>query len=132
MKPDFSGEYALNRPASVLSTNAAAMLSAVLRIDHDDPRFRCSAKFASAADTVEFTFERFTDARATVTEAQDASHCYWDGDALVSEDRLGSGDVAMVMTWRYELSTDERRLRATERIRGAGRDQDNVWEFDRK
>jgi hypothetical protein len=132
VKPDFSGEYALNRPASVLSTNAAAMLSAVLRIDHDDPRFRCSAKFASAADAVEFTFERFTDGRATVTEARDASRCYWDGDALVSEDRLGSGDAAMVMTWRYELSNDQRRLRATERMRGAGRDQDNVWEFDRK
>jgi hypothetical protein len=35
------------------------------------------------------------------------------------------------MTRRYELLDGGRRLRATEQIRGAGRDQDNVWEFAR-
>jgi hypothetical protein len=45
---------------------------------------------------------------------------------------MGSGDAAMVMTRRYELMNDEGRLRAKERIRGAGRDQDNVWEFERQ
>ena len=38
-----------DRPSSVLSAGAAAIVSAVLRIEHDDPRFRSSAKFASAA-----------------------------------------------------------------------------------
>ena len=131
MKPDFSGEYVLDRSSSVLSANAAAMVSAVLRIEHDDPRFRCSAKFASAGDTIEFTFERFTDGRETAVEAHERSRCYWDEDALISEDRMGPGDAAMVMTWRYELMDDARRLRASEQIRGAGRDQDNVWEFER-
>lgn len=132
MKPNFSGEYVLDRPASVLSRHAAAMISAALRIEHDDPRFYCSANFASAADTVEFSFERFTDGRATVVDGQEVSRCWWDEDALISEDRIGAGDAAMVMTWRYELANDERRMRATERIRGAGRDQDNIWEFERK
>src|SRR4030095_10580689 len=132
MKPNFSGEYVLDRPSSVLSDGAAAFVSAVLRIEHDDPRFRCSARFASAADAVEFTFERFTDGRETAISAHERSRCYWDGDTLISEDRMGAGDAAMIMTWRYELMNDERRLRATERIRGAGRDQDNVWEFKRR
>jgi hypothetical protein len=106
-------------------------VSAVLRIDHDDPRFRCSARFVSPDDAVEFTFERFTDGRETAIGATERSRCYWSEDALISEDRMGSGDVIIVMTWRYDLMNGERRLRATERIRGAGRDQDNVWEFER-
>ena len=132
MKPNFSGDYVLDRPSSVLSAAAAAIVSASLRIEHDDPRFRCWGKFASVADAVEFTFERFTDGRETTVSAHEGSRCYWDEDALVSEDRMGSGDAAMVMTWRYELMNDERRLRAKERIRGAGRDQDNVWDFQRQ
>jgi hypothetical protein len=35
MKPDFSGEYHLERAASVLSENASAFVSAVLRIEHE-------------------------------------------------------------------------------------------------
>lgn len=132
MKPNFSGEYVLDRPSSLLSAGAAAIVSAVLRIEHDDPRFRCSANFTSAADAVEFTFERFTDGRETAVSEHETSRCYWDEDTLISEDRMGAGDASVVMTWVYEFMNDERRLRAKERIRGAGRDQDNVWEFDRR
>jgi hypothetical protein len=32
---------------------------------------------------------------------------------------------------RYELQEGGRRLRAVEQIRGAGRDQDNLWVFER-
>ena len=60
------------------------------------------------------------------------SRCYWEHDALVSEDHEGTPEAPVVMTWRYELDADGRRLRATERIRGGGRDQDNVWEFERE
>ena len=42
------------------------------------------------------------------------------------------GDAMAAMTWRYELLAGGHRLRATERIRGGGRDHDNVWEFDRE
>jgi hypothetical protein len=34
MKPDFSGEWILNRQACTLSSNAAAFESGVTRIDH--------------------------------------------------------------------------------------------------
>ncbi len=104
------------------------MTTARLRIEHDEPRFRCSARFASAADAVEFTFDRATDGRERVVSAHLTSRCYWDRDALVTEDR----EAAVVMVWRYELMDGGRRLRATERIRGGGRDQDNVWEFKRQ
>lgn len=130
MKPNFSGEYVLDRPSSALSAGAAAFVSAVLRIEHDEPRFGCSARFVTASDAVEFTFERFTDGREIAVSAHEGSRCYWDEDTLVSEDRMGSDDAAVVMTWRYQLTNDARRLRADERIRGAGRDQDNIWEFE--
>ena len=132
MKPNFSGEYVLDRSASALEGGAATIASASLRIEHDEPRFRCSARFAFATDVIEFTFERFTDGREVVISAHERSRCYWEHDALVTEDREGSPEVPVVMTWRYELDADGRRLRATERIRGGGRDQDNVWEFERQ
>ena len=132
MKPDFSGEYILNRSASALSPNARAIASARMRIVHEDPRFWCSARFASDDDTVEFTFERFTDDRRSPADGQESSRCYWEGDTLVAEDRFGAGETAVVMTWRYELLGGPQHLRATERIRGGSRDQDNVWEFERQ
>jgi hypothetical protein len=40
-----------------------------------------------------------------------------------------NGDLTI--SFRYELEDSGRLLRATERLRGAGREQDNVWVFDR-
>jgi hypothetical protein len=37
----------------------------------------------------------------------------------------------MTIAFRYELQDSGRRLQATERLRGGGRDQDNVWVFER-
>jgi hypothetical protein len=132
VKPDFSGEYVLDRAASALSAGAAAIETALLRIEHDEPRFRCSARFSSAEGAIEFNFERHTDGREHVASAHEASRCVWEEDAIVSEDRMGSPEAPVIMTWRYQLTDGGRRLRATERIRGGGRDQDNVWEFARQ
>jgi len=35
------------------------------------------------------------------------------------------------ISFRYELQNDGRRLQAAEQLRGDGRDQDNVWVFER-
>jgi len=130
--PDFSGEYVLDRNASSLSPHASAIASAHMRINHDEPRFCCSARFASHDDAVEFSFERFTDGREGNASAPGTSRCYWEQEALVSEDRMGMGEGAVLLTWRSDLTAGGHRLRATERIRGGGRDQDNVWEFERQ
>jgi hypothetical protein len=132
MKPNFSGEYALDRRASSLSSHASGIATAHLRITHDEPRFACAARFASSSDAMEFSFERFTDGREGNASAPVRSRCYWEDDTLVSEDREGDGDAATVMTWRYELTSGGTRMRATERITGGGRDQDNIWEFERQ
>jgi hypothetical protein len=132
MKSDFSGEYVLDRPASTLSAGASAIQSALMRIEHREPVFRCSATWVADGKTVlEYSFELLADGPETVGE-NDRSRLYWDGDALVSEFRTGTPDPVFTMTWRHELIDDGRRLRATERIRGSRRDQDNVWEFTRQ
>jgi hypothetical protein len=121
MKPDFSGEWTLNRQASTLSPAAAAFQSAVMRIEHREPIFRCQATFVAAGKPVEFTFEL----RSGSPELR------WDGDALVSRFETHGPDGEVTISFRYELQEGGRRLRATEQLRGGGRDQDNVWVFDR-
>ena len=132
MTPDFTGEYVLDRPACTLSTAASAIQGAVMRIEHREPVFRCSATWMADGKTVlEYTFELLTGGQEVASGESDVSRLYWDGDGLVSEFRTGTPDPVFVMTWRYEL-IDSRRLRATEQITGSGRDQHNVWEFTRQ
>jgi hypothetical protein len=132
MKPDFSGGYLLDRAASTLSAGADTVETAVMRIDHREPTFHCSARFDfRGGQPVEFAFERVADGRETAS-ADTVSRFWWEGDALVSEDRTTRPDAAFTMSWRYELFDGGRRLRCTESIRGSTHDQDNVWEFRRR
>ena len=55
----------------------------------------------------------------------------WDDDALTFTDRTQTPDGDLTIAFRYELQDRGRRLRASERLRGPGREQDNVWVFDR-
>ena len=63
-----------------------------------------------------------------------AASLRWDGEALVLASTVEGPEAgaALSVGFRYELVETGRRLRATERLRGRGRDQDNVWIFDRR
>jgi hypothetical protein len=63
MNPDFSGEYVLDRGACTLSSGGAAFHTAVMRIDHQEPVLRCSARFVARDKQFEYSFERMTDGR---------------------------------------------------------------------
>jgi hypothetical protein len=131
-RPDLSGEWVLNREACTLSAGASAVQSAHLRVDHREPLVRCSATFVfSDGNAFEFTTERTATRRdgGETAPAEDGS-AYWDGDGLVFTDYMGEPSALITMTWRYELLDGGSRLRAVERMRGGGRDQDNVWAFD--
>jgi ketosteroid isomerase-like protein len=131
-KPDFSGNYVLDRQASILSAGADAIERGEVRIEHREPVFRYSATFGAGDRTVEYSFELPTDGREDSPGGSDASRLYWDGTALVSEHRTTTPNAVITMSWRYQLIDNGRHLRATEQLRGAGRDQDNVWEFERR
>src|SRR5262245_21972814 len=60
-KPDFSGEWILNRQASTLSPAAAAMQSGDVRIEHRDPTFRYKAALKSETGSVQYEFELQSD-----------------------------------------------------------------------
>jgi hypothetical protein len=133
-KPNFSGEYLLDRQASTLSPGAAAVRRAVLRIEHREPFVRIKARFEFEANTFEYSLERVSDGREVVDQAEGRtiSSLRWEDSALMFVDRTDGPDSQVTMSWRYELQDAGRRLTAIERIRGGGRDQDNVWIFERR
>jgi len=134
-KPDLSGEWTLNRQASTLSPAAAAIRSGDVRIEHSDPTFRYKAVLKSETDSIQYEFDLQTDGRevsSTLQGMATASSLRWEGEALVLSSRIQRPNGEMKIVFRYELLDAGRRLRAVEQIRGAGRDQDNVWIFERR
>ena len=134
-RPDFSGEWILNRPASTLSPGADGMKSGVWLIDHREPEVHVKASFETAGDPVQFEWTLRTDAGEIVNTHEGvtmASLLEWDGGALLVRWRIGRPEGEMTISFRYELSEDSRRLTASEQLRGTDHDQDNIWAFDRK
>jgi hypothetical protein len=134
-KPDFSGEWRLNREASVLSPAVAPVAqSGTLRIEHHEPNFKCQMTIVLDGKPFETKYELQTDGREIVsTEGgrRTVSTLRWDGDALVATWRIESQNGEMTIAFRYELQDGGRRVRASEQLRGRGRDQDSVWVFER-
>jgi|SRR5206468_877329 len=134
-KPDFSGEWVLNRAASTLSPAAAAMESGVVRIEHREPLFRYKAAFVGGGQPIDYAYELQTDGLEVAGGGQGrtfVSSLRWDGSTLEFASKIQRADGEMTIVFRYELLDDGRRLRAMERLRGGGRDQDNIWIFDRR
>jgi hypothetical protein len=129
MKPDFSGEYALNREVSRLSAAVAGSVqSASLRIKHDDPNFSCQGTFSFVnSEPVQWAFELVAGEREGTQTDPPVSGLHWDETALVCIMRHGE----MTITFRYEFDA-EGRLRLAEQLRGTDHDQDNLWIFDRR
>ena len=134
-KPDLSGEWTLNREASKLSSEVAPVVDGgFVRVTHLDPQISVHLSISMSGKPFEFRFDRVTDGRELTWESPDGtgvSHARWDGDALVFSDTTPTPNGAMTIVFRYELHDEGRRLRAAEQLRGAGREMDNVWIFDR-
>jgi hypothetical protein len=135
-KPDFSGEWTLNRTASTLSRGADAVQSGSLRIEHSEPTFRCKGAFLGGQKPIEYEFELVSDGREKVAAqpgGRTVSLLRWDADALVFTSKVQRGGGAEItISFRYELVDGGRRLRAFEQLRGTDHDQDNVWIYDRR
>src|SRR5258707_2220189 len=131
MKPDFSGEWILDRQASTLSSGAAAFQSGVTRIDHREPIFHFQIRMVADGKPVEYAYQGLSDGQEVAEQGGVDSLC-WDGDALVFTGRSQSSDGQWTISFRYELLEEGRRLRAVEKIRGGGRDPANIWMFERR
>ena len=134
-KPDFSGEWTLNRQASALSPIVAPVAqSGVLRIEHHEPKFTAHQTIVLDGKPFESHFELLSDGREVVADAggrRIVSTLRWDGGALLFTSRIQGPNGELTISFRYELQDGGRRLQATEQVRGGGRDQDNLWVFER-
>jgi hypothetical protein len=134
-KRDFSGEWILNRQASTLSPGADGIQSGAVQIEHREPTFRYKATLVSASNRTAYEYELQTDGREVAGAhpgPATASSLRWEGDSLVFTGRVTTPKGVTTVTFRYDLLDDGRRLRGVEQIRGGGREQDNVWIFDRR
>jgi hypothetical protein len=133
--PDLSGQWWLNLRDSVLSPAIAhAICRASMRIHHHDPRFAVHLNLVFEEQPFDVRFALTTDASNAAPPNPDAplvtSLC-WDGDVLVSAFRERGPFGEVVISFRYSLEDGGRRLRADEKVRGGGRDQDNLWIYNR-
>ena len=116
-KPDFSGEWTLNVGASVLSPAVAPVVqSGFVQIEHREPMIAVHLSITMDGKPFDVRFERASN---------------WDGEVLVFTDTVDTPNGELTISFRYQVEESGQRLRATERLRGAGREQDNIWMFDR-
>src|SRR5689334_20723243 len=121
VKPDFSGEWVLDRQASHLTGAASPMETGVLRIDHRDPKCGFQISMSAGGESFERAWESSLSDEIPVVGKGFYSRLFWEGDALVFECGSKEPDEAW-MLWRYELLESGRRLRAVEQMRGRGGD----------
>lgn len=131
VKPDFSGEWVLDRQASHLTGGASAMESGVLRIDHRDPKCGFQMSMSTGSDSVERAWECSLSDEIPAAASGFYSRLFWEGDALVFECGSKGADETWSMLWRYQLLDSGQRLRAVEQMRG-GREFDNTWIFEKR
>lgn len=131
-RPNFSGEWQLDRAASALSSGADAVQSGNASIEHDEPMFRYRAEFLGPGDPVKVQYEmrsNGSEAVATHEGVTITSSLRWEGDVLVANWQIQRPDGEITISFRHELIDDGEGLRATERLRDRAREQDNVWIF---
>jgi hypothetical protein len=135
-RPDFSGEWLLNRLGSTLPPPVSNVESGVVRIEHREPSFTFRRTYVIAGTPRDAGFTRRTDgAESSETGPQGlttVSTLRWDGTALVLAMRIKGAGFEATNDVRYELIDDGRRLRATEQGRSPQGDHDAVWIYDRR
>ena len=134
-RPDFSGEWTLDRLTSSLQGEMSAVESGTVRIQHRDPSFAFTRTFVIKAQPIDTSFEIQTDGRelANVNRGIAAkSRMEWQGSSLLLTVLIEGprGTVSNVV--RYEMLDGGRTLRVVEDVGGAAPPHHNVWMFSRR
>jgi hypothetical protein len=133
--PNFSGDFVLDRAASVLQAESAAVESGTLRIEHRGPAFRFARTFIVKQSPFETAFDIATDGREVAREVAGRSsraRLEWQGRSLLLTVLIDTprGEVSNIV--RYELLDDGRMVRAIEDVGGAAPTHHNIWIFVRR
>jgi hypothetical protein len=134
-KPDFSGDWVLNKAKSTVIKQLAGLEKAVAHIEHHDPVFKFQRTFTIDGKDNSFGYDLTTDGEEVVSDQGDSklySRLYWDGNALVFFTRIvaPAGEATNIV--HYRLAREGRELRAEEQFRGPQVSYDNLWVFDKQ
>jgi hypothetical protein len=134
-RPDFSGEWTLNKERSrLLAQQAAAIQRGVVQIEHRDPQFRFHRSFVSGVQEDTLTWELKTDGVEVTSQEgprREISRLYWEGDTLVFVTRIIVPQGEATNTVHYRLKDAGRTLEAAESFRGPRFSYDNLWVFEK-
>jgi len=134
-RPDFSGEWSLDRSASLLQADMAAVESGVVRISHREPSFGFSRTFVIKTKPIDTAFDIQTDGREMAQNNRglsSRSRMEWQGNSLLLTVLIDAPRGMVSNVVRYELLDEGRTLRAVEDVGGAAPPHHNVWMFARR
>ena len=134
-KPNFSGEWVLNKAKSTLMKELGGIERGVIFIEHNDPVFKFSRIFTTGGKDDSFAYELTTDGKEVIGEEGSRklhSRLYWDGVALVYATRIVLPQAEAINVVRYRLAANGRELRAEEQFRGPKLSYDNLWVLDKQ
>lgn len=135
-KPDFSGEWVLNKARTQLQfPDITAIDRGSMEIEREGAAFQFKRVFVIGLEKDIYSYELTADGKETTAregKRKIVSRSYWEGDALVYDTKIHApeGDATNVVY--YRLKEDGKILEAEERFRGPKHKHDNVWIFDRK
>ncbi len=134
-RPDFSGDWTLDRTRSALEFPPLARVdSALVRITHTETRFTFFRRFVVGGqpDTLSWTLVPGGPVDTTSDGDQRSfSRLRWEGDTLLLEVRIEAPRGVAGDTVRYRLLEGGRVLEARERFRAPRVRYDNVWVLTR-
>ena len=134
-RPDFSGDWTLDRSSSLLQGEMAAVERGSLRIAHREPSFTFTRSFVVKSQPIEMSYEIQTDGREQSRVDRgltSRSRLEWQGSSLLLTVLIDAPPGLVSNIVRYELLDGGRTLRAVEDVSGAVPAHHNVWIFARK
>ena len=110
-RPDFSGEWHLDRPASSLQGEMTAVESGIVRIQHREPAFGFSRTFVIRTQPIDTSYEIRTDGQEVASNNRglaSRSRMEWQGNSLLLTVFIDGprGTVSNIV--RYELLDEGR------------------------
>jgi hypothetical protein len=134
-RPDFSGDWTLERSVSTLQGEMSSVESGTLRIQHRDPSFGFTRTFVIKTKPIDTSFEIQTDGREVANSNRgltSRARMEWQGSSLLLTVLIDGPRGTISNVVRYELLDEGRTLRAVEDVGGAAPRHHNVWMFARR
>ena len=134
-RPNFSGEWVLNKERCTLPATVMVSLSAgSITIDHRDPMFKCRRTFTVWGKAVNNEYDLLSNG---VEDERDEPNgkaflrLVWDGDVLVQTTRVVTPSGEALDTLRYRLQEGGTVLEVAEDYRSPLTNAVNVWIFEK-